>query len=65
MTARWALPVALSLLLAGCGGGVKTFHIVAGSEEKTFEPIVQEFCADQGVECTIDYKGSLDIGLML
>jgi len=57
--------IAAALTLAGCGGSSKTFHIVAGSEEKTFEPIVQAFCADQGVACTIDYKGSLDIGLML
>ena len=62
---RAAAAFGLVLLLAGCGGSSKTFHIVAGSEEKTFEPIVQQFCADQGVTCKIDYKGSLDIGLML
>ncbi len=65
MTARWIGLAAAALLLAGCGGSSKTFHIVAGSEEKTFEPIVQEFCSDQNVTCVIDYKGSLDIGLML
>lgn len=65
MMKRWALLAAAALLLAGCGGGTSKFHIVAGSEEKTFEPIVKQFCEDQGVECTIDYKGSLDIGLML
>jgi Ca-activated chloride channel homolog len=54
-----------AIALAGCGGSHGTFHIVAGSEEKTFEPIVQQFCHDQRVTCTIDYKGSLDIGLML
>jgi Ca-activated chloride channel homolog len=66
MTALWrGAALAAVLLLAGCGGSGKTFHIVAGSEEKTFEPIVQQFCSDQGVNCVIDYKGSLDIGLML
>ena len=63
-----ALAVAFAVAafaLAGCGGSGGTFHIVAGSEQKTFEPIVQQFCSDQGVTCTIDYKGSLDIGLML
>jgi len=60
-----AAALAAMLLLAGCGGSGKTFHIVAGSEEQTFEPIVQKFCADKGVTCQIDYKGSLDIGQML
>lgn len=55
----------VAFLLAGCGSQNGTFHIVAGSEQKTFEPIVLAFCHDQGVECTIDYKGSLDIGLAL
>ncbi|MEI9929228.1 MAG: substrate-binding domain-containing protein [Rhizomicrobium sp.] len=57
--------LALMLLLAGCGGSGVTFHIAAGSEQKAFEPIVQQFCADKGVTCQIDYKGSLDIGQML
>ncbi len=56
---------ASALLLAGCGGEKATFRIVAGSEQKTFEQIVQDYCAEQDVTCTIEYKGSLDIGLML
>ena len=56
---------AACLVLAGCSGSHRTFHIVAGSEEEPFAPIVQEFCASQNVTCKIDYKGSLDIGLML
>lgn len=60
-----ATALALTLLLADCGGSSRTFHIAAGSEEKVFEPIVQKFCADKGVTCQIDYKGSLDIGQML
>lgn len=62
----WAVAAAVACLaLAGCGRSDKTFHIVAGSEEQPFEPIVQEFCASEHVKCKIDYKGSLDIGLML
>lgn len=52
-------------LLAACGGPRGSFHLVAGSEQKTFEPLVEKFCTDQNVACVIDYKGSLDIGLML
>lgn len=60
-----AAAAAALLALAGCGGTSKTFHIVAGSEEEPFEPIVQEFCEHEGVKCKFEYKGSLDIGLML
>ncbi len=60
-----AATAALGLLLTSCGGSQTVFHIVAGSEEKTFEPLVQQFCLQKSVTCVIDYKGSLDIGLML
>ncbi|HEY1961829.1 MAG TPA: substrate-binding domain-containing protein, partial [Rhizomicrobium sp.] len=56
---------AAALLLGGCSGTHKSFRIAAGSEEKTFEPIVLQFCRQQHVDCQIEYKGSLDIGLML
>lgn len=56
---------ALAGLLAGCGSPAPDFHIVAGSEQKSLEPLVQGFCKRQHVKCQIDYKGSLDIGLML
>lgn len=56
---------AAALVLSACSGSQGTFRIAAGSEEKTFEPIVQEFCKDRHVDCQIEYKGSLDIGLML
>lgn len=61
---RWALLAAAALLLAGCGDRPK-FRLAAGSEQKTFEPIVKEFCESESIDCVIDYKGSLDIGLML
>lgn len=53
------------ILLTSCGGLSRPFHIVAGSEQKTLEPIVMDFCQRKHVRCQIDYKGSLDIGLML
>ena len=55
----------LAGLLASCGSPTPDFHIVAGSEQKSLEPLVQGFCKRQHVKCQIDYKGSLDIGLML
>lgn len=65
----------LLLLLGSCGNttgqdaasvpqGTATLNIVAGSENKSLEPMVQEFCAARKITCTIDYKGSLDIGMM-
>jgi Ca-activated chloride channel homolog len=61
----WGALALAAVALSGCGGNHGTFHIVAGSEEKTFEPIVLDYCRSQHVDCTLDYKGSLDIGLML
>jgi Ca-activated chloride channel family protein len=57
--------VATLLALSGCDQQPGTFHIVAGSEQKTFEPLILAFCKDKGVDCGIDYRGSLDIGLAL
>jgi Ca-activated chloride channel family protein len=53
------------MLLAACGAHGPQFHIVAGSEQKTMEPIILDFCKARHVDCKIDYKGSLDIGLMV
>ncbi|HEY1426115.1 MAG TPA: VWA domain-containing protein [Caulobacteraceae bacterium] len=63
----WRALAALALaavLLAACGPKSE-FHIVAGSEQKSLEPLVMDFCAKQNVKCVIDYKGSLDIGQMV
>lgn len=49
--------------LTGCGQPPIDFTIVAGSENQSLEPIVQEFCKKQNVNCHLRYKGSLDIGL--
>jgi Ca-activated chloride channel family protein len=53
-----------ALTLTACGPRAR-FHIVAGSEQKSLEPLVQAFCSKQHVVCDIDYKGSLDIGQMV
>ncbi|HEX3407558.1 MAG TPA: substrate-binding domain-containing protein, partial [Caulobacteraceae bacterium] len=64
---RWRALAALALAafaLVACGPKSQ-FHIVAGSEQKSLEPLVMDFCAKQNVQCVIDYKGSLDIGQMI
>ena len=60
---RLALLAVLAFTLAACSRG-QVFHIVAGSEQKSLEPVVMQFCDRKHVHCVIDYKGSLDIGLM-
>ena len=47
----------------GPGALGRDFIIVSGSENKSLEPIVLDFCADQGVSCDMRYQGSLDIGM--
>ena len=42
------------------GGG--SLAIVSGSENKSLEPIVQEFARRNGVKITITYMGSVEIG---
>src|SRR5262245_26058322 len=42
------------------GGG--TLAIVAGPENKSLEPIVQEFARRNGVSITMTYIGSMEIG---
>ncbi len=59
-----ALAAALGLASCSPSDG-DAFHITAGSEQKALEPIVQDFCRQKHRRCVIDYKGSLDIGLML
>jgi Ca-activated chloride channel family protein len=65
---RLAIGLAMAGLagLAGCSSeptGTGTFTIASGSENRTIEPIVQEFCKTQRVTCKFEYMGSLDIGL--
>ena len=62
--------------LAGCVGAIVlaaacdeqpqgTLTIVSGSENRSLEPIVAEFCADQGWSRPMTYLGSVDIRLAL
>ncbi|MBV9234867.1 MAG: substrate-binding domain-containing protein [Xanthobacteraceae bacterium] len=59
-----AVAAALGLTVAACGERpISTFSIVSGSENRTLEPIVQEFCKTETVACSFEYMGSLDIGM--
>jgi Ca-activated chloride channel homolog len=64
---RWLWAGVLALVaLAGCSDEpAQEFKIVAGSENRTLEPVVQAFCKDRNFACVFDYQGSLDIGAML
>ena len=62
---RQGLAGLLLAALSACGGPPLDFVIASGSENRTLEPIVQEFCRSRTVNCRFDYKGSLDIGLAL
>lgn len=62
---RILLALAAAALLAACTPSGPEFRIVSGSENTVLEPIVLAFCKEKGATCTMDYKGSLDIGLSL
>ena len=62
--------VLISLLVAACGGGgdgpapvptVSSVSIVAGSENKTLEPLMLDWAARNNTNLTITYLGSVDI----
>ena len=44
---------------------IQEFHIVAGSENESLEPILKAFSRSQGVDLQIHYRGSVDIMLEL
>lgn len=46
-------------------GNRPTLRIVSGSENRTLEPLIQEFANDNNLNIEIDYIGSVDISLML
>jgi Ca-activated chloride channel homolog len=60
-----AAVASLLAVLAGCDRQqpIRTFTIGSGSENRTLEPIVQDFCKAEGVACTFEYMGSVDIGM--
>lgn len=67
MVARGVALVLGLLAVAGCSGEppVPEFSIVAGSENRALEPLVQDFCQRKRVSCAMRYLGSLDIGFSL
>jgi Ca-activated chloride channel homolog len=67
MPLSWLRCAAIVLVcLSGCSEKKPVdFKFVAGSENKTLEPVVLEFCKAHNMVCAFDYKGSLDIGAML
>lgn len=70
------LTLLLALLLVACeeestddNAAVQTgpadLTIVSGSENRSLEPIIQDWARERGVTIQVDYLGSLDIMLML
>jgi len=55
----------VTLALGACSAPGPQFTIVSGSENDVLEPLVQEFCKSHHANCTMRYKGSLDIALAL
>jgi Ca-activated chloride channel family protein len=69
-TRRRLSPICLAVaaaigFLASCSSKEEQITIAAGSENRQLEPLVTEFCKEQGAKCTFRYQGSLDIGLAL
>jgi Ca-activated chloride channel family protein len=62
---RRIFPALLCFALAACGSRGPDFTILSGSENEVLEPMVKEFCASRGANCTMRYLGSLDIALAL
>lgn len=70
---RRALAAVSLLMVAGAGlaacdmpgGSEGTLRIVSGSENRSLEPLVLEFCEDEGWTCEMSYQGSVDIKLAL
>jgi Ca-activated chloride channel family protein len=55
----------VTLALGACSAPGPQFTILSGSENDVLEPLVQEFCQSHRANCTMRYKGSLDIALAL
>ncbi|MBI2473726.1 VWA domain-containing protein [Candidatus Uhrbacteria bacterium] len=45
--------------------GPETFRVIAGSENKDLEPILQRFAKQEGASLNVTYLGSVDIALQL
>jgi Ca-activated chloride channel family protein len=55
----------VTLALGACSAPGPQVTILSGSENDVLEPLVQEFCQSHHANCTMRYKGSLDIALAL
>lgn len=63
VTAALALALALPLALTGCGmlgSSGEPLRILAGSEVRDLEPILEEMTRETGVEIEFEYIGTLD-----
>lgn len=63
VSAALTLALALPLILTGCGafsGSGEPLRILAGSEVKDLEPILEQMTRETGVEIEFEYIGTLD-----
>ena len=60
---RNAFVILLGGLLAGCQPSKPTesLQLLAGSENKSLEPLIQRFAKENGVQITVAYKGSVEL----
>jgi Ca-activated chloride channel family protein len=56
---------ALAAITLSCGAFGPSISIISGSENRTLEPLLEEFTLQTGIKVEMHYKGSLDIMLML
>lgn len=66
--AAFGILLAVGAMVVRCDGAPgpdRTLSIVSGSENRSLEPIVREFCEDEGWACPMTYMGSVDIRLAL
>ena len=57
--------IALAIVFSGLGGPRTTLSIVSGSENRSLEPIIQDWAADQNIDVQVTYLGSVDIARTL
>lgn len=52
--------IASAVLLAGCFGGEEKLTILAGSEVRDLEPLLDQIARDTGLRLELEYTGTLD-----
>lgn len=57
----------LSTLLVGCQPNAPkgSLHLIAGSENKSLEPLLQRYAQEKGITLKVDYKGSVELMRLL